>query len=478
MFSAATYADRRRVLAETIGAGLIVIPGNDLAPMNYAGNVHRFTQDGSFRYYAGHDAPSLALVIDADSGAETLVGPSPTLDDAVWDGPAPTIVDRAEAVGIRYTAEPRALAEIVQGARANDRTVHILPPYGGQKLRLAEAFGVLPTALAPSPTLVAAVVAQRLVKTDEEVAEIEVACGIAVEMHELAMRLAQPGVSEQHVAGAMEGLALQHGSYPSFPVILTRRGEVLHGHATGALLQEGDLMLHDAGAVAPGSGYASDLTRTSPVGGTFGEKQRALYEIVLDAQTAAIAACTVGAPFVDIHLLAAKRIVQGLTALGIMRGDADAAVAAGAHALFFPHGLGHALGLDVHDMEGLGEDAVGYGEGYTRSDQFGTAYLRFARPLRPGYVMTVEPGIYLVDPLIDAWRAETRHAAFIDYAALDAWRGLGGIRIEDDVLVTLDGPRVLGPGLAKSVAGVEAMVRGGTGAADGPRPVGGDVPAV
>lgn len=461
MFSAATYAARRRVLSEAVGHGLIVIPGNDAAPMNYAGNVHRFTQDGSFRYYAGHDAPGLALVLDADAGTERLVGPSPDLDDVVWEGPAPSIDDRAEAVGIRETAEPSALAEIVQGARRMGRPVHVLPPYGGQRLRLAEAFGVLPSALEASPELVAAVVAQRLVKTDEEVAEIEVAVGIATEMHRLAMRMAQPGVTEAEVAGAMEGLALQRGSRPSFPIILTRRGEVLHNHATRAELQAGDLMLQDAGAVAPGSGYASDMTRVSPVGGTFGQRQRALYEIVLDAEEACIAACTVGAPFIDLHLLAAKRIVQGLTALGVMRGDADEAVAAGAHALFFPHGLGHPMGLDVHDMEGLGEDAVGYGEGFTRSDQFGTAFLRFARPLRAGYVMTVEPGLYLIDALIDAWKADKKHAAFVDYDALEAWRGLGGIRIEDDVLVTDAGPRVLGPIPPKTVAEVEAAVRAG-----------------
>ena len=292
-------------------------------------------------------------------------------------------------------------------------------------------------------------------------AEIEVAVGIAGEMHRLAMRLAQPGTTEARVAGAMEGLALQLGSRPSFPIILTRRGEVLHNHATRAELQAGDLLLQDAGAVAPDSGYASDVTRVAPVGGTFGERPRALYEIVLHAQEACIAACRVGAPFADVHLLAAKRIVQGLQSVGVMRGDADEAVAAGAHALFFPHGLGHALGLDVHDLEALGEDAVGYGEGYARSEQFGTAFLRFARPLRAGYVMTVEPGLYLIDPLIDAWKADKTHEAFIDYPALEAWRGLGGIRIEDDVLVTEAGPRVLGPPIPKTVAEVEAEVRAG-----------------
>ncbi|HEX8298176.1 MAG TPA: M24B family metallopeptidase, partial [Rubricoccaceae bacterium] len=312
-----------------------------------------------------------------------------------------------------------------------------------------------------SDALAAAVIAQRLIKTDVEVAEIEASLVLAAEIHGLAMAGAHPGQTERGLAATIEAHLASAGSYPSYPVILTRRGEVLHGHPTGALLESGDLLLVDAGAVSVGTRYASDLTRTMPVGGTFSERQRALYDIVLAAQTAAIEAMRPGVPFRDLHTLAARTITDGLTDLGLMRGDPDEAVAAGAHALFFPHGLGHALGLDVHDLEGLGEDNVGYGDGFERSEQFGTRYLRFARPLAEGHVMTVEPGIYLVDPLIDAWKAEGRHAAFIDYDAVEVWRGLGGIRIEDNVLVTAGGHRVLGPPVPKTATAVEAAVRAG-----------------
>jgi len=326
---------------------------------------------------------------------------------------------------------------------------------------LADALGVAPGGVEASEALVEAVIAQRLVKTDAEIAEMEAAGVLAAEIHAIAMRHAQPGQTEQGIAALMEAHLAARGAYPSYPIILSRRGEVLHGHPTDAVLEEGDLLLVDAGAAAVGTRYASDVTRTMPVGGTFSDKQRALYTVVLQSYLDAIAAMRPGVPFRDVHMTAARTITVGLTELGIMRGDPDAAVAAGAHTLFFVHGLGHAIGLDVHDMEGLGEDRVGYGEGFERSDQFGTRFLRFARPLREGYVMTVEPGIYLVNALIDAWSADGRHAAFIDYAEVERWRGLGGIRIEDDVLVTAAGHRVLGPPIPKTADAVEAAVRAG-----------------
>ena len=462
MFDAATYAARRRTLADTLGDGLVLIPGHDAAPMNYAGNVYAFRQDGTFLYVAGLDTPGLALVLDAATGEATLYGHEPTLDDVVWEGPLPTLAERAARSGIEYTAPLADLGGALADARRAGRTVHALPPYrGATRLQVAGWLGVAPDALTPSPDLLDAVIAQRLVKTDAEVAEIEVAVAIAGDMHRLAMRMAQPGTTEQAVAGAMEGLALGRGSYPSFPIILTRRGEVLHNHATDAVLQAGDLMLADAGAVAPGTRYAADITRAAPVGGTFSERQRAVYQTVLDAQLAAIDASRPGVPFRDVHRLAAVRLAEGLVSMGLMTGDPEAAVEAGAHALFFPHGLGHPMGLDVHDLEALGEDRVGYGEGIARSEQFGTAYLRFGRPLREGHVMTVEPGLYFIDALIDQWRGEGRHAAFLAYDEIDRWRGLGGVRIEDDILITADGHRVLGPPIPKTPDEIEAEVRAG-----------------
>ena len=462
MFSPDTYAARRAALADAVGAGLVVLLGNDAAPMNYAGNVYPFRQDGSFRYYAGLDAPGLALALDAETGEATLYDREPTLDDVVWEGALPGLADRAESVGIERTAPPEQLEQDVRAAQRAGRAVHTLPPYrGAGRLKLAALLDVAPDAVGASGALRDAVIAQRLVKTDAEVAEIERALEIAADMHRLAMRLAQPGRTEQDVAGQMEGLALSRGSHPSFPIILTRRGEVLHNHPTGAVLEAGDLVLADAGAVAPGSGYAADVTRVAPVGGAFSERQRAVVEVVIDAQEAAIGACRAGALFRDVHRLASVRIAEGLGALGLMTGDPEEAVEAGAHALFFAHGLGHPMGLDVHDLEGLGEDHVGYDDEVQRSEQFGTRFLRYGRRIDAGHVMTVEPGVYLIDALIDAWKAEGRHAAFLAYDEIDRWRGLGGVRIEDDVLVTDGAPRVLGPGIPKRPAEVEAVVRSG-----------------
>ena len=462
MFAPDTYAARRAALADAVGSGLVVLPGNDAAPMNYAGNVYPFRQDGSFRYYAGLDAPGLALALDAETGAATLYGHDPTLDDVVWEGPLPGLADRAASAGVERAAPPEQLEADVRAAQRAGRAVHTLPPYrGAGRLKLADVLGVRPDAAEPSDALVDAVVAQRLVKTDEEVAEIERALEIAAEMHRLAMRLAQPGRTERDVAGQMEGLALSRGSHPTFPIILTRRGEVLHGHPSDAVLEAGDLVLADAGAVAPGSGYASDVTRVAPVGGAFSERQRAVVDVVIEAQEAAIGACRAGALFRDVHRLACVRLAEGLGGLGLMTGDPEEAVEAGAHALFFPHGLGHPMGLDVHDLEGLGEDRVGYDAEVRRSDQFGTRYLRYGRGIDAGHVMTVEPGVYFVDALIDAWKAEGRHAAFLPYDEVDRWRGLGGVRIEDDVLVTDGAPRVLGPGIPKRPDEVEAVVRAG-----------------
>ena len=462
MFASDTYAARRAALAEAVGTGLVVLLGNDAAPMNYAGNVYAFRQDGSFRYYAGLDAPGLALAVDAETGAATLYGYEPTLDDVVWEGPLPALADRAASVGIDRTAPPERLAEDVRAAQRAGRVVHTLPPYrGAGRLKLAALLDQAPDAVGASDALRDAVIAQRLVKTDEEVAQIEAALEIAADMHTLAMRLAQPGRTEREIAGAMEGLALGRGSHPSFPIILTRRGEVLHGHPGGAVLEAGDLVLADAGAVAPDSGYAADITRVSAVGGAFSDRQRAVVEVVIDAQEAAIDACRAGRLFRDVHRLACVRLAEGLGALGLMTGDPEEAVAAGAHALFFPHGLGHPIGLDVHDLEGLGEDHVGYDDEVRRSDQFGTAYLRYGRRVEAGHVMTVEPGVYFIGALIDTWRGEGRHAQFLPYDEIDRWRGLGGVRIEDDVLVTDGSPRVLGPGIPKTPAEVEAVAQEG-----------------
>ena len=307
-----------------------------------------------------------------------------------------------------------------------------------------------------SQELIKAVVAQRSIKSDEEVEQIETALDISYEMNTLAMKMSRPGIYEKEVAGAIEGLVLSHGSQISFPVIFTVRGEVLHGHSHENLMKDGDLLVLDSGAESP-LHYASDITRTFPVSGKFTEIQKELYNIVLDAKQGAIEMMRPGILFKDVHLHAAKIITDGLKQLGFMKGNADDALAAGAHALFFPHGLGHQLGLDVHDMEGLGENYVGYNHKLKRSDQFGLAYLRFAKKLKPGLVLTVEPGIYFMPELIQQWKSQKKNTEFIDYDKVEKTIGFGGIRIEDDVLVTEDGHRVLGKPIPQTVDDVEEL---------------------
>ena len=463
MFSPDTFSARRAKLAQAVGSGLIVLLGNEAMPMNYAANLYDFRQDGSFRYYGRADAPGLALTLDAETGEATLYGREATMEDRVWDGERPSVVERAQAAGISHTAPPEALAAAVATAQRSGRTIHTLPPYrAAQRVRLAGLLGVAPEAVTPSEALMDAVIAQRLVKTAEEVSEIEYALTLADEVHRTAMWMAQPGRTEFEVAAAVQAAAASRGAVLSFPAIITTRGEVPHHHAGPHTLEAGELLLHDVGCVAPESGYCSDITRCSPVGGTFSDRQRAIYELVLEAQEACIAGCAPGVPFRDLHDLASRTLATGLVGLGLLRGDVDEIVAQGAHALFFHHGLGHPMGLDVHDLEGLGEDRVGYGNGFSRSTQFGTQYLRFARELRPGHVMTVEPGLYFNGVLIELWRSENRFAEFVDYDEAASWVGFGGVRIEDDVLITDDGHRVLGPGIPKSIADVEAVVQSGT----------------
>ncbi len=458
MFEATTYTARRNRLKQQLGAGVVLFLGNDESPMNYTDNTYPFTQDSSFLYFWGLNAPGLAAVIDIDEDRDILFGNDPDVADIIWTGPLPLLSDRASAVGVSTIRPADALAGEVAKAIGQGRKIHFLPQYrADNQIKLEALLGVRAASVNQyvSTPLIKAVIAQRSVKTDEEVAEIEEALAVSYEMHTLGMREAKPGRYERDVAGAVEGVAISGGGRLAFPVILSKRGEVMHNHSYGNLLAEGDLVVNDSGACAR-SHYASDITRTIPVSGTFSERQRAIYQAVLDAQMAAIEACAPGVSFKDIHLLAARSMTSDLKDLGLMKGDVDEAVAAGAHAIFFPHGLGHMMGLDVHDCEGLGEDLVGYDETVQRSSQFGLCYLRLGKALQPGYVLTVEPGCYFIGPLIDQWKAEGKFADFINYDAFDAYRGFGGVRIEDDVLVTPGGYRVLGRPIPKTVEDVEA----------------------
>ena len=462
MFPATTYQARRAALLARLrdaGArGLVLLPGHVDSPMNYRDNAYDFRQDSSFLYFCGLQQPELVLVLDIDDGSATLHGDDIGIDHLVWTGPLPSVAERAVQSGLAATATSAALATTLAAARVGGRTVHFLKPFRGEtRLALAAWLGLPDAQLdaAASRALTLAVIALRAVKSGAEIAEIENALHVTRDMHHLAMRLSRPGVVEQEVVGAMEGLALKHGRRLAYPSIFTSRGEILHNHDHSVRLQGGELIVNDTGANSP-IGYASDITRTIPVGGRFDGLQADLYDLVLDAQTQAIAAVAPGVPYRDIHELACRVMVRGMIALGFMRGDAAEAVQAGAHAIFFQCGTGHMMGLDVHDMEGLGESDVGYGDGYVRSTLFGHKSLRLARPLQTGFVVTIEPGVYINRWLTERWQAESRHASFIDYAMFEKHAAFGGIRIEDDILVTADGRRELGPRIARSRAEVEA----------------------
>ena len=462
MFDATTYADRRRRLTEAMDDGLLLFLGNELSPMNYPDNPYPFWQDRSFLYYWGLDSPGLAAVIDVESGEEILFGTDPTIDDIVWTGPMPSLAERGSRVGVSHTEARTTLAERIGSAVASGRRVHYLPTYRPEgRLEIERLLGI-PAADAgdrASEEMIRAVVDMRSVKTEAEVEQIEWAIGVSRDMHVAAMARCAPGLHEQEVAGQLEGIALSRGGRLSFPMIFTVHGEVLHNHGCLNVMREGDLVVHDSGVSGP-LGYASDITRTIPVSGRFTNRQRDVYEIVVQAQQEALDAIRPGVPWRDVHLLAARVMTAGLKDLGLMKGDPEEAVAEGAHAIFFQCGVGHMVGLDVHDMEGLGEQHVGYGDGYSRSDQFGLCYLRMARPVEPGFVMCVEPGTYFVPELLDRWRSERKHESFIDYDAFEAYRDFGGIRVEDDVVVTETGRRILGPEIPLSVDDVEAACAG------------------
>lgn len=426
--------------------------------MNYAGNPYPFRQDSTFLYYFGIAEPGLVGLVDLVEGTSRLYGHDPELNDVIWMGERPSLKDHGEAAGVSETFPLSALETHLTDVLRKNRPVHFLPPYRpNHRHRLGTVLGLQHDRVDTyaSVPLVRTVVRQRLRKTKSEVQQLDTAVDVSATMHEAAMQLAEPGRTEREIAGRLAGISEAQGRGLSFRPTCSVHGEVLHNHNYSNELSAGDLLLVDAGATSPEQ-YAGDITRVTPVGGSFSPRQRAVYQGVLAAQRAAIDAIAPDVPFRDIHLLAARILTEHLIEMGLMKGDADAAVAAGAHALFFPHGLGHMLGLDVHDMENLGEDIVGYASDQTRSDQFGLHTLRLARPLEPGYVVTVEPGCYFIPELIRQWRSDDRHAEFIDYEAVESFADFGGIRIEDDVLVTKEGAEILGPGVPKTIDDVES----------------------
>jgi Xaa-Pro aminopeptidase len=460
MFESKVYTTRRNKLRSQVSSGIILMPGNPEAAMNYPANTYHFRQDSNFLYYFGLDHADFAGVIDVDNNRDIIFGNDVDMDDIIWMGFQPSVKEQAAKAGVANTEPLTKLGEFIKEAIGKGRKIHIVKPYRGEVLVWLEGLLGVHHSQAMnfiSEELILGIVSMRSIKEDIEIRELERAIDTAYIMHTTGMRMAKQGVIEQEIAGAIEGIAISNGGPVSFPVILSVDGQTLHNHYHGNILKEGRMMVIDAGCESA-MHYASDITRTVPVGGKFNQRQKEIYEIVLKANMEAIKATKPGVYYRDVHLLAAKTIASGLKDLGLMKGDTDEAVAKGAHALFFPHGLGHMLGLDVHDMEGLGENNVGYDKTISRSDQFGLAFLRLARKLEPGFVVTDEPGIYFIPALIDMWRKEGKFTEFINYDKAETYKDFGGIRIEDDILVTADSCRVLGKPIPKTVDEVEKLM--------------------
>lgn len=446
MFTKEVYANRRDVLKTKVSSGILLFLGTSEASVNYPGNTYRYRQDSTFNYYFGLTDPDLAAIIDLESGEEIIFGNDVDIDDIIWMGPQPFISDKAASVGVSKSLPLSELDKYVSAAKAKGRKVHYLPPYRNHnKIMLNRMLGIGFDEMdsAASVEFIKAVVSMRLIKEQCEIEEIDKACDIGYAMHYTAMKMAKLGMVEQQLVGVMEGIAISEGLMPSFPIILSQNGETLHNHTHHQILTEGRLLVIDAGAET-NSNYTSDFTRTLPSSGKFTSKQKDVYDIVSAANDLAIAVSRPGITYTEVHQQVSRLMAQGLVNLGILKGDPDEIVAAGAHSLFMPHGLGHNMGMDVHDMEDLGENYVGYDDKYHRSSQFGLKSLRMGKMLEPGHVVTDEPGIYFIPALIEKWKKEGINTGFVNFPLLESYYDFGGIRIEDDLLITASGCRVLG----------------------------------
>ena len=459
MFPSDTYIERRKQLKKQVGSGVILFMGNQESPMNYPDNPFTFRQDSSFLYYFGLNLPSIAAVIDVDEDKEFIFGDEPTMADIIFLGPQKPLSEPAGQVGVKQTGSLDEMATLLAKATSSKKKVHFLPQYRADNIIKLEKLLSIPNAEIAenvSVELIKAVAAQRSIKSAEETAEIEIAMNIACEMHVGAMKAARPGMYEYEISGLIEGLALSMGGRISFPVIFSIHGETLHNHYHGNMMNAGDIAINDSGAETA-MNYCSDITRTIPIGGKFTSRQKDIYNIVFDAEEKCMQAVKPGVEFRDIHLLAGELLSAGLKELGLMKGDPAEAARAGAHTLFFQCGLGHMMGLDVHDMEGLGEDYVGYTDTIKRNPQFGFCSLRMGKALEVGHVMTVEPGVYFIPELINRWKAENKLEQFINYDKVEEYRDFGGVRLEDCILVTKEGFRLLGKPIPKSIEEVEAL---------------------
>ena len=448
MYSKETYVSRRAELKKLVKSGVIILFGNNNSPANYPSNgYHPFRQDSSFLYYFGQNREGLVGVIDVDNDIETLIGDDISIDDIVWYGSVDSVHDMAEQVGVKNSAPMKSLKTICNDAMRQKRRIHFLPPYRADiKIQIFDLLGIHPNQQKESASmdLIKAVVKMRSVKTDEEVEELERAAVIGYKMHTTAMKMCRPGVTEQEIAGVLDGIANGFGSMVSFATILTQHGEIMHGSPSMNKLEAGRLMLCDAGAETINN-YCSDNTRTSPVSGHYDQRQLEIYSIVEACHDYVLQVAKPGVKWWDVHFAVCRLMTDRLKELGLMKGDTEEAVRAGAHAMFMCHGLGHMMGMDVHDMEGFDQINVGFDEEVRPNlEQFGTNCLRLGRRLQKGFVVTDEPGIYFIPALIDDWKDSGHCKEFINFDKLETYKDFGGIRIEDDLLITDDGCRFLG----------------------------------
>lgn len=456
MFDKEVYIQRRAELKKKVGSGVLLFLGNDETGMNYEDNTYHYRQDSTFLYYFGLSYPGLNAIIDIDNDVDIIFGDELTIDWIVWMGVQPTLHEKANSVGVENILPAADLKTWIDKALSANRNIHYLPVYRAEHaIKLWNLLGVKPSEEKPSVDFIRAVVNMRNHKTAIEIAEIEKACNVTADMHIAAMKSIRPGMNEYEVAAIIQSVAASHNCQLSFPTICTINGQTLHNHYHGNIIKSGDMVLIDAGAEWE-SGYAGDMSSTICADKQYTPRQKSIYDVQVASHLAAVDMLAPGVPFVKVYERAAEVICAGMKDLGILKGDPAEAVAAGAHAMFMPHGLGHMMGLDVHDMENLGEVWVGY-DGQPKSTQFGRKSLRLARPLEEGFVLTIEPGVYFIPELIDLWESEKRFEEFIDYTELNIWRDFGGVRNEEDYLITADGARRLGKRIPLTTEEVEAL---------------------
>lgn len=457
MFNKETYMRRREQLRKDVGHGLIIIMGNHEAPCNYKDNTYHFRQDSTFLYFFGLHREDMVGVLDCENGKDYIFANDYDIDDIIWTGPLPSVKELASSVGVDNSGSLAELQTLCHKTIGEARKIHYLPPYRADNMnQLGTLLGIKKDGVMryASMELILACVKQRSIKSAEEIEEIERAIATAYDMHVGAMKMAAPGRYEYELAGFMEGQALMANGPLSFPVIMTIHGETLHNHNHNHKLETGRMLVMDAGCETA-MNYCSDITRSVPVGGHFNDRQRTIYELVLAANMEALRVARPGITYKEVHTAASRILAQGYKDLGILKGNLDDIVANGAHSLMMPHGLGHMMGLDVHDMEDYGQINVGYDSETRPSEQFGLGSLRCGRKLQPGFVLTDEPGAYFIPALIDKWHAEGTNKDFINFDELEKWKDFGGIRIEDDLLITETGCRVLGKPIPKTVKEIE-----------------------